>query len=77
MRYFARQGQPLNPLDRAFMESKFCHDFSIVHIHSDSKTEDIAGELLPRLLLRVSIFSSVQNNINQISLKEGCCWLMS
>src|ERR1051325_6031816 len=30
-------GQPLNPTTRAFMESRFYHDFSRVRVHTDAR----------------------------------------
>ena len=41
-------GRPLDPLTRAFMETRFRHDFGQVRVHSDRKAEQSAQALLAR-----------------------------
>ncbi len=41
-------GRPLDPPDRAFMESRFGHDFSQVRVHADTRAGDSARTLEAR-----------------------------
>jgi hypothetical protein len=65
-------GQPLDPETRAFMESRFEHDFSQVRIHTDAKAAESAQAVnaLAYTVDQKIVFNSSQYSPNSIRGRE-------
>ena len=70
-------GQVLDSGTRAFMESRFGHDFGDVRVHTDAKAAESAQAIGALAYLWAGTLYLGQGNITQKRVRDGGCWRTS